>query len=107
MLTNFVIIPKNYEDYDDVEKLKLAPKIDDKIMKNIAKKAGIQWDFMLDYFELQEVTTEVKETSKITITYDLISIIFNREISFIYSFNIFFFILFFRRFIYKINKSLS
>jgi len=76
MLTNFVIIPKNYEDYDDVEKLKLAPKIDDKIMKNIAKKAGIQWDFMLDYFELQEVTTEVKETSKITITYEIVENVF-------------------------------
>ena len=76
MLTNFVIIPKDYEDYDDVQKLKLAPKIDDKIMKNIAKKAGIQWDFMLDYFELQEVTTEVKETSKITITYEIVENVF-------------------------------
>lgn len=76
MLTNFVIIPKEYEDYDDVKKLKLAPKIDDKIMKNIAKKAGMQWDFMIDYFELQEVTTEVKETSKITITYEIVENVF-------------------------------
>ena len=76
MLTNFVIIPKEYEEYDDVTKLKLAPKLDDKIMKNIAKKAGIQWDFMIDYFELQEVTTEVKETSKITITYEIVENVF-------------------------------
>ena len=76
MLTNFVIIPKEYEEYDDAEKLKLAPKLDDKMMKNIAKKAGIQWDFMIDYFELQEVTTEVKETSKITITYEIVENVF-------------------------------
>ena len=76
MLNNFVIIPKDYDKYDDVEKMKLAPKLDDKIMKNIAKKAGIQWDFMIDYFELQEVTTEVKETSKITITYEIVENVF-------------------------------
>ena len=76
LLTNFVIIPKDYEKYDDVERMKLAPKLDDKIMKNIAKKAGIQWDFIIDYLELQEVTTEIKETSKITITYEIVENVF-------------------------------
>jgi hypothetical protein len=76
MLNNFVIIPKEYEEYDDAKKMELAPKLDDIKMKNIAKKAGIQWDFMIDYFELQEVTTEVKETSKITITYEIVENVF-------------------------------
>ena len=76
MLTHFVIIPKEYEEYDDMKKMKLAPKLDDKIMKNIAKKADIEWDFMFDYFNITEVTIEVKETSKITITYEIVENVF-------------------------------
>ena len=75
-LNNFIIMPISFEEYDEVKKMELAPKINNKMLRNIVKKAGIAWDFILDYIVIQEVTTEVHETSHITITYQMVDNIF-------------------------------
>ena len=73
----FLIFPKNYfETYDEGTMSKIAPKMKNKAMKDIAKKAEMKWDELADFCEIQIVTTEVQETSKITISYEIVENIF-------------------------------
>ena len=75
-LNNFIIIPKNFQEKDEVEKLKLAPKIDNKAMRNIMKKAGFPWGMLNDYCTIQQVSTEVEESSQKIITYAIVENVF-------------------------------
>ena len=73
----FAIIPKYYEDtYDEVKIAEISPKLKNQMMKDIVKKAGMQWDLLLDYCDMQIVDTQIKETSKVTISYELIDNVF-------------------------------
>ena len=73
----FLIFPKNYyEAYDEGTMTKKAPKMKSKVMKDIAKKAEMKWDELADFCEIQIVTTEIQETSKITISYEIVENIF-------------------------------
>ena len=45
-------------------------------MKNIIKKSGINWDLIDDYCEVQIISTEVEEKTKIRITYELVESVF-------------------------------
>ena len=73
----FVIIPKDYNGkYNEVQMSELAPKINTNIMKDIVKKAGMQWDVLVDYCDMQIISTRVEETTKVTINYEIIENIF-------------------------------
>ena len=47
-LNNFIIMPISFEEYDEVKKMELAPKMNNKTLRNIVKKADITWDLILD-----------------------------------------------------------
>ena len=74
---NFAIVPKYFhEKYNEQQRSELSPKIKNNTLKDIFKKAGISSDFMLDYCEFQVITTEILETSKVTITYEIVENVF-------------------------------
>ena len=73
----FLIFPKNYINiYDEATMSKIAPKMKSKAMKDIVKKAEIEWDILANYCEIQVVSTEKIETSKVTISYEIVENIF-------------------------------
>ena len=73
----FAFIPKYFhEKYDEVEIDQLTPKINNKAMKNIIKKSGILWDHIDGYCEVQIISTEIEEKTKIRITYELVESVF-------------------------------
>ena len=73
----FVIIPKDFhEKYDEVKIAELSPKVTNHIMKDIAKKADMKWDSLLDYCDVQIISTRVEETTKVTINYEIIENVF-------------------------------
>ena len=73
----FLIFPKTYIDkYDEATMSKIAPKMKSKAMKDIVKKAEIEWDILANYCEIQVVSTEKIETSKVTISYEIVENIF-------------------------------
>ena len=74
----FAIIPKYYlEIYDETKISEISPKMKNKAMKDIIKKAGMQWDLMIDYFEMQIISTEIEETTKKTFSYEITEKIFS------------------------------
>ena len=78
-LNNFAIVPKNFhEEYTQEQIVDLSPKMNNKSMKDIFKKAGIQWDLILDFCELQEISKEIHETSKVTVSYKMIENVFKQ-----------------------------
>ena len=73
----FAFTPKYFhEKYNEVQIDQLSPKINNKAMKNIIKKSGINWDLIDDYCEVQIISTEVEEKTKIRITYELVESVF-------------------------------
>ena len=79
LINNFAIVPKYFhEKYTQEQISDLSPKMNNKSMKDIFKKSGIQWDFILDYCELQEISKEVHETSKITVSYEIVENVFKQ-----------------------------
>ena len=74
----FAIYPKYYyeEGYDEAKMSEISPKIKNKAMKDIVKKAGIQWDLMIDYADIQIISKEVQESTKITISYKVVENVF-------------------------------
>ena len=76
-LNQFIIIPKNFgEKYDEIEKIKLAPKIDNKAMRNIMKKAGFPLGMLNDFCTIEQVSTEVEESTQKIITYAIVENVF-------------------------------
>ena len=74
---SFAIIPKYYHDKYDLSKIsQISPKIKNNIMKDIVKKAGLQWDLLLDFCEIQIISTEYHETLKTTISYEIVENVF-------------------------------
>ena len=74
----FAIIPKDFKGkYDDVQISELSPKLTTNVMKDIVKKAGIKWDFLVDYCDVQVISTRVEETTKVTINYEIIENVFS------------------------------
>ncbi len=73
----FVVIPKFYHDtYNEATIGEISPKLKNKAMKDIIEKAGMQWDLMIDYVELQIISREEQETMKKTITYEIVQNVF-------------------------------
>ena len=73
----FLIFPKTYIDkYDEATMSKIAPKMKSKAMKDIVKKAEMEWDLLANFCEIQVVSTEKIETSKVTISYEIVENIF-------------------------------
>ena len=73
----FAIIPNYYHDtYDEAKMAEISPKLKNQMMKDIVKKAGMQWDLLIDYCDIQIVDTQIKETSKVTISYELVDNVF-------------------------------
>ena len=73
----FAIIPKDYhEKYDEVKISEISPKIKTNIMKDILKKADIEWDLLVDFCEIQIISTQIEETTKVTVNYELIENVF-------------------------------
>ena len=73
----FAIIPKEYnEKYDEVKISEISPKIKTNIMKDILKKADIEWDLLVDFCEIQIISTQIEETTKVTVNYELIENVF-------------------------------
>ena len=69
----FAIIPRYFDKkYNEAEIVEYAPKIDNKAMKNIIKKAGIHWDFISEYCDVQLVTRHVDESLKYKRSYTII-----------------------------------
>ena len=73
----FAIIPKDYhEKYDEVKISEISPKIKTNIMKDILKKADIEWDLLVDFCEIQIISTQIEETTKVTVNYELVENVF-------------------------------
>lgn len=73
----FAIIPKYYHDiYNEAEMAEISPKLKNQMMKDIIKKAGMQWGLLIDYCDIQIVDMQIKETSKVTISYELVDNVF-------------------------------
>ena len=71
---SFHVLPKSFEKYDENTQMKLAPKLNNKIMKNISKLSGIPWSTMIDYVSV--AITTITKTTKIKITIYTIEQIF-------------------------------
>lgn len=77
----YAIIPHYFhEKYNGAEIVEYAPKIDNKTMKKIIRKAGMQWGLINDYCDVQVITKEMDETSKFkyTITHKIIENVFKK-----------------------------
>ena len=73
----FAIIPKDYhEKYDEVKISEISLKIKTNIMKDILKKADIEWDLLVDFCEIQIISTQIEETTKVTVNYELVENVF-------------------------------
>ena len=61
-LNNLYIYPSSYEELSELEKMKRAPKLKSKHLKNISKKMGMDFSDMINYISIQITTIETRES---------------------------------------------
>ena len=76
-LNNLFIYPSSYEGMDEMEKMRRSPKINNKCLKNISKKIGLDFSDMINYLSIQIVTVNMKESIKTIKSLELYIRIFN------------------------------
>ena len=77
VLSNYLIYPASFENLDELEKIKRAPKIKPAYLKNIASKMGKSFSEMINYISLQMTEINVKETTKTVVSVQIYQIVFN------------------------------
>ena len=77
LLNNYYVYPKSYEQLDEMEKLKLAPKLKSKYINDIAIKMGISFSEMINYISLQMTEIDFRETMKTVVSYKIYQLVFN------------------------------
>ena len=76
-LDNYYIYPISYENMDELEKIKIAPRLKTKHLKNIASKMGLEFSEMINYISLQVTEIDVKETTRTIISIQVYQMVFN------------------------------
>ena len=76
-LDNLLIYPTSYEGLDETEKIRISPKLENKHLKNISKKMGIDFSDMINYLSLQIVSVQLKESIKMIKSLEIYIKIFN------------------------------
>ena len=77
LLNNYYVYPKSYDQLDEMEKLKLAPKLKSKYINDIAIKMGISFSEMINYISLQMTEIDFRETMKTVVSYKIYQLVFN------------------------------
>ena len=77
VLESYYVYPASYEGLDELEKIKKAPRLKPKYLKNIATKMGLTFSEMINYISLQMTEINVTETTKIVVSVQQFQIIFN------------------------------
>ena len=77
-LDNYYIYPISYENMDELEKTKIAPRLKTRHLKNIAAKMGLDFSEMINYISLQMTEINVKETTRTIISIQVYQMVFNR-----------------------------
>jgi hypothetical protein len=76
-LDNYYVYPISYENMDELEKTKIAPRLKTRYLKNIAAKMGLDFSEMINYISLQMTEIDVKETTKTIISIQVYQMVFN------------------------------
>ena len=77
VLDNYYVYPISYDNLDELEKIKKAPKLKPKYLKNIARKMGLTFSEMINYISLQMTEINVKETTRTVVSVQMYQIVFN------------------------------
>ena len=76
-LSNYYVFPASYEQLDDIEKMKRAPKLKIKYLKDISNKMGLPFSEMINYISLQMTEINVRESMKIVVNVKMYTVVFN------------------------------
>ena len=76
-LNKIYIYPSSYEELSELEKMKRAPKLKSKHLKNISKKMGMDFSDMINYLSIQITTIETRESISTLKSLELYLMIFN------------------------------
>ena len=77
-LDNYYVYPASFEGLEELEKIKRAPKLKTKYMKNIASKMGLNFSELINYVSLQITEINIRETIRTVVSIQVYKIIFNR-----------------------------
>jgi hypothetical protein len=76
-LDNFYIYPASYEGLGELEKAKIAPRLNTRILKNICDKMGIHFTNIINYITLQMTEIDIRETMRTVISVQTYQLVFN------------------------------
>ena len=77
LLDTYYVYPKAFEGLDELEKIKLAPKLKPKYLNDIAHKMGLSLDEMINYISLQMTEINFRETMRTLVSYKIYQLVFN------------------------------
>ena len=77
LLDTYYVYPKAFEGLDELEKIKLAPKLKPKYLNDIAHKMGLSFSEMINYISLQMTEINFRETMRTLVSYKIYQLVFN------------------------------
>ena len=77
LLSNYLVYPNSYETLNEIEKIRKAPKLKPKYLYSISCKMGLPYSEMVYYISFQMTEINIKELSKMIITTETYSLVFN------------------------------
>ena len=76
-LQNYYIFPASYEGLGELEKIRRAPLLKAKYLKNISQKMAIGFSEMINYISLQMMEINIRETMRTVVGIRVYQMIFN------------------------------
>lgn len=76
-LNNYLIYPNSYENLNEIEKMRKAPKLKMKSLYSIGDKMGLPYKELIYYISFQMIEINIKKISRMKINSEIYSLIFN------------------------------
>ena len=76
-LDNFYIYPASYESLSELEKARIAPRLNTRHLKNICDKMGLKFSEIINYITLQMTEIDIRETMRTVIGIQTYQLVFN------------------------------
>jgi hypothetical protein len=76
-LDNFYIYPASYESLSELEKARIAPRLNTRHLKNICDKMGLKFSEIINYITLQMTEIDIRETMRTVIGVQTYQLVFN------------------------------